>query len=498
MRRVLIANRGEVAVRIIRACREAALESVAVFSDADATSPHVRLADYAAHLGPPPARQSYLDIARVIDAARRHDADAVHPGYGFLAENAAFASACVDAGLIFVGPPADVIARMGSKTAARQLMRSAGVPVVPGAELENQDDAALAEAAAAVGYPLLVKASAGGGGKGMRVVREAAELVEALGAARREAEAAFGDARVYLERLIERPRHIEVQVLADAHGHIVHLFERECSAQRRHQKVVEESPSPALTPALRARMGKAAVTAAVACGYRNAGTVEFLLEGTGDDARFYSLEMNTRLQVEHPVTEAVTGLDLVRLQFAVAAGAPLPWTQDGLTQRGHAIECRIYAEDPARDFLPQAGHLTLYREPTGPGVRVDAGVTEGSDVAVHYDPLLAKLVVWAETREQAIERTLAALARYPVLGVATNIAFLRSLVSHRAFRDGTIDTGFLDREAHTLTQGPDRRRLTLAVAAAAAVPMRVPSMRPIAAGGSRDPWVELAGWRGLS
>ncbi len=444
IRRILIANRGEIAIRIARACREAGIGSVAVYSEADAASPHVLAADAAVCIGPAPLAESYLSIPALVGAARAAGADAVHPGYGFLSENARFARACDAAGLIFIGPPAEAIERMGSKIGARDLMRAAGVPVVPGETPADQSDNGIAAAARSVGYPALVKASAGGGGKGMRVLRGDADATDMIPAARREATAAFGDGTLYIERLIERPRHVEIQVFGDAHGHVVHLFERECSVQRRHQKVVEESPSPALTPGVRRRMGEAAVAAARAAGYRNAGTIEFLLEGEGDEAAFYFLEMNTRLQVEHPVTEAVTGVDLVRAQIAVAEGRPLPWRQDDLTQRGHAIECRIYAEDPASGFLPQAGPLLLYREPRGPGIRIDAGVTEGGEVSVNYDPLLAKLIVSAETRDRAIDRALAALRQYPILGIHTNVPFLTRLIDHPEFRAGRVHTGFLD------------------------------------------------------
>jgi acetyl-CoA carboxylase biotin carboxylase subunit len=499
IRRVLVANRGEIAVRVIRACRELGIESVAVYSDADAGSPHTVLADRAVHVGPAPSAQSYLDIGRIIDAARASGADAVHPGYGFLAENATFATACADAGLVFIGPTPQAIERMGSKVGARALMAGAGVPVVPGASPPDQSDAGIAAAAGEVGYPILLKASAGGGGKGMRVVRSADDLPDAVAGARREAVAAFADGTLYVERLIERPRHVEVQVLADHHGHVIHLFERECSAQRRHQKVIEESPSPALTPALRARMGAAAVAAAAAAGYRNAGTVEFLLEGAGDTARFYFLEMNTRLQVEHPVTEAVTGVDLVQLQFAIASGEPLPWPQEGVSQRGHAIECRIYAEDPESGFLPQAGRLLLYREPDGPGVRVDSGVVEGGEVTVHYDPMLAKLIVHAATRPAAIARARAALKQFPVLGIRTNGPFLVRLLGHPAFGAGEIDTGFIDRELPALITPADRDG-TLAVAAAAIVggaraEWAARHSAATSQGAGADPWRDLAGWR---
>ena len=496
IRRLLVANRGEIAVRVIRACRELGIESVAVYSDLDAEAPHAVLADHAERLGPASAAESYLSIPRVVDAARRSGADAVHPGYGFLAENAEFAAACADAGLTFVGPPSAVIARMGSKVAARQLMAEAGVITVPGREPDNQGNDGLRAAAESVGYPVLVKAAAGGGGKGMRVVRQPGDLDEALDAARREAGAAFGDGTLYIERLIERPRHVEVQVLADRHGTVLHLFERECSVQRRHQKIIEESPSCALSPALRARMGAAGVAAARAAGYVNAGTVEFLLDGTGDTANFYFLEMNTRLQVEHPVTEAVTGVDLVRAQIAVADGEPLAWRQEDLAQRGHAIECRVYAEDPANGFLPQAGRLLLYREPSGPGVRVDSGVVEGADVPVQYDPLIAKVIVSGETRPAAIDRAISALRRFPVLGLTTNIPFLLKVLEHPRFRSGDVDTGFVDAELEGLlgSHSPELVQRAMAVAVAVAGPTGLAAPADVRAAGRRyDPWSSLGG-----
>ena len=446
LRRILIANRGEIALRVARACREAGIESVAVYSDADVRALHTTAADYAVRVGPARPAESYLSIEAILAAARQTGADAVHPGYGFLSENMVFARACEEAGLIFIGPPADAIERMGSKIAAREIARRAEVPVVPGYVPADQTDSAVAGAAHILGLPILLKPSAGGGGIGMKVVRDEAALLPAIAQARREAAAAFGDDTLYVERLVERPRHVEIQIMADAHGQVVHLFERECSIQRRHQKIVEESPSVALTPALRARMGEAAVRVARAAGYRNAGTIEFLLDGTGNEAQFYFLEMNTRLQVEHPVTEAVTGVDLVRAQIAVAAGEPLPWSQADLAQRGHAIELRIYAEDPARDDLPQAGRLLLYREPVMPGVRVDAGVAEGGEITVHYDPMIAKLIVFGETREAARQRARAALGEYAILGIRTNVAFLSALVDHPRFISGEIDTHFLERE----------------------------------------------------
>ncbi len=492
LRRVLVANRGEIALRIIRACRERRIETVAIFSDADATAEHVLAADTALRVGPAPPAESYLSIDNVIEAARSSGADAVHPGYGFLSENPQFARACEAAGLTFIGPPADVIEKMGSKIGARTLMAAAGVPIVPGLTPGDQTDAGVRAAAASIGYPVLVKASAGGGGKGMRVVREAAEADEAIAAARREALSAFGDGTLYVERLIERPRHVEVQVFGDNHGHVVHLFERECSIQRRHQKVIEESPSPALTPALRDAIGQAAVAAARAAGYRNAGTIEFLLHGTGEGAAFYFLEMNTRLQVEHPVTEAVTGVDLVHAQLTVAAGGTLPWTQNQLTQRGHAIELRVYAEDPRAGFLPQAGTLLLYREPQAPGVRVDAGIREGDAVSVHYDPLLAKLLVQAETRPAAIKRAAAALRGFPVLGIVTNIPFLLRILDHPAFRAADLHTGFIDEHLDALLDEPavpDE-----AVAAAAATNAAAAGPAAAEPRGAADPWSDLRRW----
>jgi len=442
IKRLLIANRGEIALRIIRACRELGIETVAVHSDADAGAPHAIAADRAIRIGPAPATESYLSIAKILDAARSSGADAVHPGYGFLSENAAFAAACGGAGLTFVGPRPDAIAKMGSKIEARRIAAAAGVPVVPGETPADQSDAGIRAAIDRIGLPALIKASAGGGGKGMRTVRERNVIDESIQAARREAQAAFGDGTLYVERLVDRPRHVEVQVFADTHGHTVHLFERDCSTQRRHQKVVEESPSPAVTPAVREQITKAAVAAARAVGYVNAGTIEFLVDGSA----FYFLEMNTRLQVEHPVTEQVTGVDLVRAQLLVAGGAPLPWTERDLLQRGHAIEARVYAEDPAQNFLPQAGRLSVYREPRWPGVRVDSGVAEGGDVSIYYDPMIAKVIATAENRELAIGRLAAALRDFQIEGIRTNLAFLIAVLESDAFRRAAVDTAFLDRE----------------------------------------------------
>jgi acetyl-CoA carboxylase biotin carboxylase subunit len=492
-RRVLIANRGEIAVRIARACREANLESIAVYSDADQDAPHVRAADRAVRIGPAPSIQSYLSIEAILEAATATSADAVHPGYGFLSENAAFAAACERAGLTFVGPPADVIARMGLKVAARELMVGAGVPVVPGLTASDQSDAGIESAAARLGFPVLVKASAGGGGKGMRAVRDRESARDLIAAARREAIAAFGDGTLYLERLIEKPRHVEVQIFGDHYGNVVHLFERECSIQRRHQKIVEESPSPALTPSVRAAITQAAVAAGRAAGYVNAGTIEFLLEGSGNSARFYFLEVNTRLQVEHPVTEGVTGIDLVRAQFIVAAGGRLPWTQDQVSQRGHAIECRVYAEDPAGGFLPQAGTLLLYREPAGPGIRVDSGVVEGGAISVHYDPLVAKLTALAESRDAALARVLAALRHFPVLGIRTNIPFLIRLLEHPDMRSGNIHTRFIEDHATDLLNAVEPPIEAFAAAAAAQLGDSSPAI-PDRRTPSFDPWAAIQRW----
>jgi acetyl-CoA carboxylase biotin carboxylase subunit len=495
LRRVLIANRGEIAIRVARACREAGVETVAVYSDAEAGAPHTLAADRAVRIGPAAPSESYLNITAIIEAAKAAGADAIHPGYGFLSERPAFAAACEQGGLVFIGPSADTIARMGSKIAARELMEAAGVPVVPGLTPEDQSDAGILAAVTAIGYPALVKASAGGGGKGMRALRARDDAAEMIAAARREGLSAFGDGTLYVERLVERPRHVEIQVFGDIHGNVVHLFERECSVQRRHQKVIEESPSPAVVPSVRARMGEAAVAAARAVKYRNAGTVEFLLEGSGESARFYFLEMNTRLQVEHPVTEAVAGVDLVRAQLAVAAGEPLPWTQASLSQRGHAIECRLYAEDPSNGFLPQAGRLLLYREPSGPGIRVDAGVVEGSEVPVTYDPMLAKLVVLAETRAAAIERAIAALCSYPVLGIRTNVPFLIRVLDHPGFRSGDVHTGFIDQHLDELIAQPLPHPAAAAAAVASidATPPAARSPMPVESGPA-DAWSTLQSW----
>ncbi|EGX57827.1 acetyl/propionyl CoA carboxylase subunit alpha [Streptomyces zinciresistens K42] len=485
---VLVANRGEIAVRVIRTLRSLGVRSVAVFSDADADARHVREADTAVRIGPAPAAQSYLSAERLLDAAARTGARAVHPGYGFLAENAGFARACADAGLVFVGPPADAISLMGDKIRAKETVRAAGVPVVPGSSGSGLSDAELADAAREIGMPVLLKPSAGGGGKGMRLVREEERLAEEIAAARREARASFGDDTLLVERWIDRPRHIEIQVLADGHGGVVHLGERECSLQRRHQKVVEEAPSVLLDAATRAGMGEAAVQAARSCGYRGAGTVEFIVPG-GDPSSYYFMEMNTRLQVEHPVTELVTGLDLVEWQLRVAAGEPLDFGQDDVRLTGHAIEARVCAEDPARGFLPSGGTVLRLREPHGDGVRTDSGLSEGTEVGSLYDPMLSKVIAYGPDRATALRRLRGALARTVTLGVQTNAGFLRRLLAHPAVVAGELDTGLVERVVDDLvtTDVPDE-----VYEAAAAV--RLHALRP-AGGGWTDPFSVPSGWR---
>jgi acetyl-CoA carboxylase biotin carboxylase subunit len=452
LRKVLVANRGEIAVRIIRACREQSIGTVAVYSEVDRESLHVLMADEAYAIGPAPARESYLAIDRLVRVARAAGADAIHPGYGFLAENAGFAEACQDAGLVFIGPPPAAVRRMGDKTAARKIARDLGVPLVPGTLEPLASETEARSAAAAIGYPVMIKAALGGGGKGMRLAGSAAELAPALETARREAAAAFGDGSVYLERYLADPRHIEIQVLADDEGHVIHLGDRECSIQRRHQKLVEECPSPLVDGELRGRLGDAACRIARAAGYVNAGTVEFLVEA---DGAFYFLEMNTRLQVEHPVTEMVTGIDLVRAQLRIAAGEPLDLTQPDVMWRGVAIECRINAEDPFGGWMPSPGTITGLRAPSGPWVRDDSGAYEGSTVSRFYDTLIAKLIVWGEDRAAAIDRMARALGEYKIAGVRTTIPVLSRIVAHPDFRAGRLSTHFLERvmPALGLTEG---------------------------------------------
>ena len=481
---VLVANRGEIAVRVIRTLREMGVRSVAVYSDADADARHVREADTAVRIGPPPAAESYLSVPALLDAARRTGAQAVHPGYGFLAENAGFAKACADAGLVFIGPTAEAISLMGDKIRAKETVKAAGVPVVPGAA-----DPELVEAARELGAPVLLKPSAGGGGKGMRLVRDLAVLEEEIAAARREARASFGDDTLLVERWIDRPRHIEIQVLADTHGNVIHLGERECSLQRRHQKIIEEAPSVLLTPEIRASMGAAAVEAARSCGYVGAGTVEFIVPGV-DPSAYYFMEMNTRLQVEHPVTELITGIDLVEWQLRVASGEPLPFAQEDVRLDGWAIEARICAEDPSRGFLPSGGTVLALNEPQGNGVRTDSGLSQGTEVSSLYDPMLSKVIVHAPDRPTALRRLRAALADTVTLGVPTNAGFLRRLLAHEDVVAGDLDTGLVERDAESLVP----KDVPAEVYAAAAA-VRLAELAPAPREGWTDPFSVPSGWR---
>ncbi|MFC7738058.1 acetyl-CoA carboxylase biotin carboxylase subunit [Roseomonas sp. GCM10028921] len=484
--KILIANRGEIACRVIATARRMGIATVAVFSKADARARHVQLADEAWPVGPAPARESYLRIEHIIEAARRSGAQAIHPGYGFLSENAEFAAACVEAGIAFIGPPVEAIRAMGSKAASKTLMEEAGVPLVPGYHGENQDPELLAAEAARIDFPVLVKASAGGGGKGMRVVERAEDFAEALAGAAREAASSFGDARVLIEKYLQRPRHIEIQVFADTHGNTVSLFERDCSVQRRHQKVLEEAPAPGMDPARRAAMGRAACDAARAVGYVGAGTVEFIAEGNS----FYFMEMNTRLQVEHPVTEMVTGLDLVEWQLRVAGGEPLPLREEELRLQGHAIEARIYAEDPARDFLPSTGTLHHLRQPREtPDVRVDTGVRAGDAITPYYDPMIAKLICRGADRPAALRQLRAALAEYEVIGVRTNLGLLRAVAAHSDFTAGRFDTGFIARHPEVMAEATPLAEERGTVLAAAAMAL----LR--AEGVPADPWSLRDAWR---
>ena len=494
--RILVANRGEIAVRILRAARECGLSTVAVHSSADANARHVREADRSMFLGPAPATESYLCIDKVIDAARESGAGAVHPGYGFLAENAALPEACEDAGLVFVGPPAAAMRAMGDKAEARQIALKAGVPVVPGYEGDDQSDERLTAEAKAIGFPVLIKPSAGGGGKGMKRIESEAELALGLESARREARSSFGNDRLVLERYLDPIRHVEIQVFGDATG-VVHLFERECSVQRRHQKIIEEAPSPALNAETRAQMGAAAVRLAAAVGYRSAGTVEFIL---APDGSFYFLEMNTRLQVEHPVTELTTGIDLAHAQLREAMGGEFGYSQSDLSLRGHAIEFRIYAEDPDSGFLPSVGRIAVYERPEGPGVRFDSGIDEGAEVTVYYDPILAKLVVWGADRDAALLRARRALAETVLLGVRTNLDFLQTVTSHPVFTSGNATTRWIDQALAELTEPKTPSAPVLALAAVAehltsgaASSRRAQGTVP--GGDPYSPWEQLTGFR---
>ena len=491
--KILIANRGEIAIRIMRACKDLGIKTVAVYSDADKNSAHTQFADEAIHIGAATPNESYLNMDVLIQTATSSNADAIHPGYGFLSENASFAGMVESANLTFIGPSTDSIRAMGDKAESKSAMKKAGVPTVPGYEGLEADDE-FKKAATEIGYPVLIKASAGGGGKGMRVVESEADLVEAIQGARREALNAFGDERLLIEKYIANAHHIEFQIFGDQHGHIVHLFERECSVQRRHQKIIEETPSPLLTPEIRARMGEAAVAAAQAVNYYNAGTVEFIFNPS--DSTFYFLEMNTRLQVEHPVTELTTGLDLVQWQIRIAAGEHFPYQQDQLTQHGHAIECRIYAEDPANGFLPSTGKLLQYIEPHGPGIRVDSGFRVNDDVTHFYDPMLAKLIVYAENRETATQKMLAALRDYIVHGVTTNIDFLQDVLSHLDFAEGKVSTRWVETTFNwTPSPEPAFEALIAASLADIAIPNRQSRIVSQNEPDPYSPWKNPSGFR---
>ncbi len=497
LKKVLVANRGEIAVRVLRACRELGLETVAVYSEVDAGAPHTLLADEAYCLGPADPAQSYLNSARIVDVAKLSGARAIHPGYGFLSENAAFARACAEAEIVFIGPSPETIDVLGDKARARTLALAADAPVVPGQPAPDPEaadhDQLLRAAAEAIGYPLMLKAAAGGGGKGMRVVSEPSTLLEAYGSAKREAKSAFGNDTMLLERFVQRPRHVEVQILADSHGNAIYLGERECSVQRRHQKIVEESPSPAVDAALRARMGEAALRIAREANYVNAGTVEFLL---APDGEFYFLEVNTRLQVEHPVTEMVTRVDLVHEQLRVAAGEALTMTQDDVVLRGHAVEVRLYAEDPQRDFAPSPGTIAHLFEPQLAGLRIDSGVHPGQTVPVNYDPILAKIIAWAPQREGAIARLSQGLAEYSLLGLTTNQSYLRHLIEHPAFCAGELSTSFI--AEHFADHEATKPSLQTAALAATLLSTKRGARGRVDAGSAArptDPWETLDGWR---
>lgn len=491
MKCVLVANRGEIALRIMRTCREMGLKTIAVASRADEQAPHARYADRCVSLGDGPVVETYLDHAQIIDAAVKEGADAIHPGYGFLSENADFARAVEWAGLTFIGPKPETIALMGLKRESKEKMMAAGVPVVPGYNGKDQEAQSLLDRARDIGFPVLIKASAGGGGKGMRIVHQAEQFVADLETAKREAMSAFGNDTVILEKYLIDPRHIEFQMFGDHQGNVVHLFERECSIQRRHQKIVEETPSPALDDTLRAEMGRAACAAAASVGYVNAGTVEFMLDRSGG---FYFLEMNTRLQVEHPVTEMTCGVDLVRWQIRIASGEPLPVTQADVNRRGHAVEVRVYAEDPERGFMPQTGEILTYVEPSGLGVRMDSGVDQGYQVGVLYDPMLAKLIAFGADRQESLDRMSHALRRTVIHGLNTNCAFLRAIVDHPEFRAGRTDTGFLDR--HFKQYAGDDSCLDAVLSLCALSGETNPSTSSAAETlWRKDPWTQLSGWR---
>ncbi len=490
LKKILVANRGEIALRIMRAAREMGIPAVAVYSEADQTALHVQRAREAVLLGAAPASESYLAIDKIIAAAKKTRCDAVHPGYGFLAENAEFAQAVQNAGLTFIGPQPRAIRALGNKLGARSMMSKANVPTVPGGEIKSGTIEDFKKLAVTIGYPVLVKAAAGGGGKGMRIVNDESHLQDAVEAAQREAKSAFGDATVYLEKYLARPRHIEVQVIADQFGHTVHLFERECSIQRRHQKIIEETPSTALTPELRKKMGEAAVAAAKAASYISAGTVEFLL----DNGSFYFLEVNTRIQVEHPITEMVTGIDLVKEQFRIAAGEKLSFTQEDVKVRGHATECRIYAEDPATGFLPSPGKIVYLSEPSGANLRIDSGVYSGCDVPIFYDPILSKVITYGRNREESTDRMVLALKDYRLIGIKNNVRFLIDCLNHPEYRAGKIFTGFIDQHFPEWSAPEPRREFDVAVAGAALAAMQRPAAASATTQETVSPWQTLGGW----
>ena len=490
--KLLVANRGEIALRVLRSAKEMGIATVAIYSEADRLSPHVRYADEAVCVGPPASAESYLRGDKIIEICQQLGVDAIHPGYGFLSENAGFARAVRAAGLIFVGPSPEAMDMMGDKLSAKQAVKAYDIPLVPGTDEAITDVAAATRIAAEVGFPVLIKASAGGGGKGMRLVENAGEFAEQMQLAVSEATSAFGNGAVFIEKFVSGPRHIEVQVLGDEHGHIVHLFERECSIQRRHQKVIEEAPSSVLTPELREQMGRAAVEVARACQYAGAGTVEFLLD---DQLQFYFLEMNTRLQVEHPVTEQITGLDLVKEQIRVAEGQPLPFRQEDLQMRGHAIELRVYAEDPQNNFLPDIGRLSTYVRPQGPGVRVDDGFEPGMDIPIYYDPMIAKLVATGSTRQEAIERLLRAIAEFQITGIETTLPFGTFVLKHPAFVSGHFDTNFVRDHFTPATLAPGTPDETTAQVAAALVAMLLHEHQPAVAAGETTSGTAGSAWR---
>ena len=493
IRKILVANRGEIALRVMRAARELGIPSVAIYSSADSRARHVLEAEEATLIGQPPPLESYLAIDKIIAAAKGTGCDAIHPGYGFLAENAVFAKACADAGLIFIGPHHEAIALLGNKLEARRTMEAAKVPIIPGRRIESGKAEDFAKGANQIGYPVLVKAASGGGGKGMRVVRTREELHDAVGAASREAKSAFGDETVYLEKFLKRPRHVEFQVLADSFGHAVHLFERECSIQRRHQKIIEETPSPAMTLELRAQMGAAAVTAAKAARYLSAGTVEFLLD---EDGSFYFLEVNTRIQVEHPITEITTGVDLVKEQIKIASGYPLSFVQGDIVPRGHAIECRIYAEDPANNFLPSSGKIVYLHEPAGANIRVDSGIYSGCEVSVYYDPILSKVITWGSDRRESVRRMVLALSDYRILGIRNNVRFLMDILAHPEFVVGNTWTGFIDEHMPEWSDQPPAEEFDLARVAAVLALSRREHVAAATGGksGHASVWTQLGSW----